>query len=292
MLGPARKFNDVSQEFLNLGQSSTKVILTLNHLDQPVIVKSSPSSYLRLQKQFEKHLIAANGSMEPLRVPEVLSEYSNSEYTMSYSPGVPLGYFLATADHEETSFISDQIMKYFSNSLKSSFQNLDNPAKRAFSRRITDILSNLDVENLQLDFLQSLSKACLDTINRFNVPIGWNHGDFSFENLLIDENALTVTAIDFLDSPFDSIYLDIGRLWLDCNYGWWGAGISQTANEILNAKAIAKRLLHFVKEQDLELDILPLFAGFAIIRIFPYTKNPTRIAFLKNAAARIEGELL
>jgi hypothetical protein len=278
------------QNYLSLGQSNSEISLESEPGGLKIVRKRTTGDPRRLRFQYEKHLAAQVGPMEPLKVPRIVGEFNIDSYSMDFSPGIPLGFFLTIADRHEVQQINFSICDYF-NSILHSASFVRNHLSESLKMKFNSILEQLALQPGDFDFVFHLVDSCLRVLPEIEIGAGWNHGDFSFENLLVDRDTLQVTAIDFLDSPFDSPYLDLGRYWLDANYGWWGAGLAPSANFTLNAKSLKQGALDVQKRSEMDPRVFPLFAGMAVARIVPYTKNPTRMAFLKNAAWRIGEDL-
>jgi hypothetical protein len=111
---------------------------------------------------------------------------------------------------------------------------------------------------------------------------------YVFENILVSSSVQTVNLIDFLNSPFESPMIDLGRLWLDARFGWWGWGMSPSANSELNGEIIANMISRVAKSNGISRESLNLFAGLAVLRVAPYTRNPVRLAFLKKASMSLK----
>lgn len=285
------KNNRINQpDYLSLGQSSSQIIFGTNEHGIKTVQKSTETDPARLYFQFEKHLAAQDGRMSPLKVPSVIGDFEVSSYKMEFSSGIPLGFFLILADRHEVQAVSQSILRYFDLILENSKPDLKS-VSQDFDTKLQNIALKLDSTQGNFDFISKLIEICLNVLPEIELRSGWNHGDFSFENLLVDRDTGEVTAIDFLDSPFETPFIDFGRFWLDAKYGWWGAGLAPSANFSLNAKALMASLAGFQKTSKFDSRILPLFAGLAVSRIVPYTTNPTRMAFLKNAAWRIGEDL-
>jgi hypothetical protein len=118
----------------------------------------------------------------------------------------------------------------------------------------------------------------------------WNHGDLSLENLLFQPETKKVFAIDFLDSPFETVLLDAGRFWLDVGLGWWGDGVRPVATSQANLFELRSRLSNRLAKTGIDNRDLIAFATLASLRVLPYTHNPVRRAFLKMSLLRFQGD--
>jgi hypothetical protein len=222
--------------------------------------------------------------MSPIKTPKIIKPYELEIgfYDMQFIRADQLGKFLQGADSEQMNLVSEIIVSFFRNQFINA--KVDETINDRFAKKL-DELSDKDKKSDNT--FRSLRKFTLDMNNKMIHLGGWNHGDFSFENILVSNDGAIVSAIDFLDSPFDSPMIDLGRIWLDVKYGWWGAGFSEPSNMRLNRGALEKNLLNFALEIGINQKEIELFSALAILRIIPYTENVTRLSFLKFAASKI-----
>lgn len=276
-------------EFLTMGQSESTVHIE-NSSGALRIVKSSPSKNLRFHNQYRKHKLAERSMMEPLLVPKVLSEFKNFSYEMEYVYGVPIGNFIGFCDQQELQKPIEKICNYFDRLLTTADTTRVDELQLAFKEKLKVLKTELHSVNERNSLFRKLIEYLESSIEKIYLPSGWNHGDFSFENILVGEYSHQIFALDFLDSPFESPLIDIGRIWLDSRFGWWGAGLHANSCYQSNAKALSGAILDTILPHSITTFELNIFAGLAILRVRPYTLNPLRIAFLKNSALQILGE--
>lgn len=263
-------------DYLSLGQSNDY----LEVIDNKSFIKKS-SKNNRLKNQYEKHIEAISLG---LTAPRIINNFNDSSYTMEYINGIPIGFYLKTYSLLDCKPVIDNLIKIIENifnmskngNIKKNFKDKMNDLSKKY---ISDDECPLIIKNLY-----SAINSELDDV--LNIK-GWNHGDLSFENILIIPDTKDVILIDFLDSPFESPLIDLGRIWLDSNFGWWGQGVEESPNSLINLNYLTKRILDFSKKNNINKKNLYIFSGFAILRIYPYTKDPVRIAFLKKAAHEI-----
>lgn len=270
---------------LPLGQSGSRVELVSSPDNSPVVRKFADFRNIeRLELQFKKHQEANSGLMSPIKTPEILKPYDAEIkfYEMQFIRADQLGKFLQGADSEQMKLVSEFIVKFFRNQFINA--KVDETINALFAKKVEELSDN--DKNSDITF-RNLRKFSLEVNNEMIHLNGWNHGDFSFENILVSNDGAVVSAIDFLNSPFDSPMIDLGRIWLDVKYGWWGTGFSEPSNMRLNRGALEKNLLNFALEIGLNQKKIELFSALAILRIIPYTENVTRLSFLKFAATKI-----
>jgi hypothetical protein len=278
-------YNHNNDLTLPLGQSGSRVELVSSLDNSPIVRKfANYSNIERLELQFKKHQEANFGLMSPIKTPKIIKPYELEIgfYDMQFIRADQLGKFLQGADSEQMNLVSEIIVSFFRNQFINA--KVDETINDRFAKKL-DELSDKDKKSDNT--FRSLRKFTLDMNNKMIHLGGWNHGDFSFENILVSNDGAIVSAIDFLDSPFDSPMIDLGRIWLDVKYGWWGAGFSEPSNMRLNRGALEKNLLNFALEIGINQKEIELFSALAILRIIPYTENVTRLSFLKFAASKI-----
>jgi hypothetical protein len=211
--------------------------------------------------------------------PKILEPLKNNSYCMQYISGMNLGNFLKIASKREILLIQKIISNYFRTIVDASNTTLDANSLLRMKEKLVSLEKN--VASYDHKGFVVLLRIVREYFLSAKISAGWNHGDFSLENLIISHTSKSVFAIDLLDSPFDSPYIDLGRFWLDIKYGWWGNGLTLGSNEFLNSRAFEDEMrIEFSKE---EIRRIEYFAAFALLRILPYTSNPVRLAFLKSA---------
>ena len=275
--------NQSDKEPFSLGQSGAKLSL-VDHGRGRAIRKECVDQGLqnRLRKQFEKHQLALEQrSMDPILLPELYTDFGVGGYTMQYVQALTVGHLLASGSRGQLLAVSEVVGEYFAR------------------HRAAALPSNEDKKiNIKLDELTSTYTAMADPISsslglralellykhfaQNETFSSWNHGDFSLENLLFQAETGRVYAVDLLDSPFDSILLDAGRLWMDLNHGWWGQGLRPSGTTRANALELKDRVSYYFKEVSIEAEDLAAYSAFSALRILPYTLNPVRKAFLKT----------
>jgi serine/threonine protein kinase len=261
-----------------LGQSGSTVSIISKEGFSPELLVRKTSYEGRFSLQFEKHLEAEqNLRMSPLKVPEILENLSNNSYAMQYILSENLGEFIL---NHQSILVQNEIISYLNKAIGNENMNITSKNKliNYFEKKITlnyelGYIKNFDIESVVHRFSECI------ILNK--VTEGWNHGDFSFENILVTSNGSNVFVVDFLDSPVDTPLIDFGRLYLDLSLGWWNSNkkINELNSQIERFKVQIESL---ILEKGLHLEVLKLFALFACVRIMPYTKNPVRLGFLKS----------
>jgi len=274
---------------MELGQSASRLEVIKNSNDEYLVKKYGSST--RLRTQFNKHMEALEKGILPMKVPKIVGEFDakSNSYIMEYIRGNPLGIFISNTSSVEINSASEIMCSY----IYSSFDNssTDSNLNSQFEIKLDLITDKIKETHEINNIFYELAMFCQASNQKYAYPSGWNHGDLSFENIIVVDNSLDLYGIDFLDSPFESPLIDFGRLWLDSKYGWWGSGYKETSNSFINRSILSKNLQNVANKLEIQSEIINLFTAFAILRIRPYTKKALRLAYLKSAAKKIlEGD--
>lgn len=249
------------------------------------MVKASTNDFNRLEKQYDKQLLAYNsGLMNPILVPKVVGQWDGTSFRMLFAPGTPLGFFLGTASPKQALKVAESLGAYFARPSK----NLAPREKYSVGlhNKFRQIESYLAANGL--DWAMSLLEWTETHISaQTSLPIAWHHGDFSFENLLVAQGGKEIWAIDFLDSPIESPLIDLGRIWLDSEFGWWKFHMKRNSNRLLNEQALATALRGSVLFRDNGQQLVEAFSALALLRMIPYTISPIRMGYLKSTSHKI-----
>jgi hypothetical protein len=216
--------------------------------------------------------------------PRIFSNFLGNSYKMEFLPGTPLGFELNLANSEEAVFISKQIRNFFSNLFNlSSFDNYDETISK-LRNKILVMRSTMNSHDLLIrksfDFL-------LDNVHSLYMPVGWNHGDLSLENIIVIGDDKSLYFLDFLDSPIETPMIDIARILLDLDHGWWGNNLKSTATWETNRLLVIREINLFLADHNIDKKSVDFFSIFAALRVLPYTKSPVRIGYLKTSLSKI-----
>lgn len=264
----------------NFGQSGStfEVVQTKSG---PALRKSKLGDS-RLLQQFEKHSKAQGQSLRGLKTPRVLSGFHDFGYLMELVHAIPIGQALGQISLPQINDLSAKFTEYFT-SIWSHSVRPDESFAHLLDKKIRS-LENYALKQENPIFRQAIN-VLFQNQELALMSQGWNHGDFSYENILISQNGTNteVYMVDFLDSPFDSPLLDFGRFWLDMNYGWWGNRFEPSSTWIINNKLLRENFLNLLDNLGILFSSVLYFTLIASLRIVPYTKNPVRIAHLKTS---------
>ena len=266
----------INSEDLSYGQSGDLVQYEV--LDGKVVVtKRAGSESTRLHAQYLKQSTFL--SSEHIQIPKIIAPWNGEAFSMEYVPSMPLGKYFQTASVSELANCCDKIVDFIKDQIaKSKISNDPLSHDSDFLEKIRNMQSSLTESSHKIvhraaGILELWSSS-------FPQLIGPNHGDFSFENILINPRSNEVWLVDFLDSPIETPLLDIGRILIDSEHGWWGSGIYPSASEKIAGNSLGIRIRTECELIGITSSQLSFFKMFTALRIIPYTTNPLRMAIL------------
>ena len=245
-----------------------------------LIYKESPSEdyNLRLKLQAEKQ---ASFTSEFANSPKIISGFiKEGRYIveMEYINGQKFSNFILNNSFDKTIYVFDNILKYLK-------YNIDN----------CDELIELETIKAKLITLQADSaisssriiESLLPLVDKCKIPLGYCHGDLTFENVLAFDNK--VFFIDFLDSYINSPFIDISKIYQDLYFRW--SYRNQNINALVNLKLdyLKKHLIENLQLSDQDIFAIEILLVINILRIIPYTDDfKLKINLLLNSKKIIE----
>ena len=265
-----------NSEDLSYGQSGDLVHYEV--LDSKVVVtKRAGSDSTRLHAQYLKQ--SNFSSSNHIQVPKIIMPWNGEAFSMEYVPSMPLGKYLQTASVSEVANCGESIVNFVKEQMtKSKISHAPLNHDLNFLEKIKSMQASLSKSNHKV--VQRAAEILEIWSKTFPQLIGPNHGDFSFENILINPRSSEVWLVDFLDSPIESPLLDVGRFLIDSEHGWWGSGIYPLASEKIAGNALGLRIRTECELLGITSSQLSFFKMFTALRIIPYTTNPLRMAIL------------
>lgn len=265
-----------NSEDLSYGQSGDLVQYEV--LDGKVVVtKRAGSDSSRLHAQYRKQ--STFPSSMHIQVPKIIIPWHDDAFSMEYVPSMPLGKYFQTASVSELASCGDKIVNFIKDQIaKSKISNAPLNHDLDFLEKIRNMQTSLTESNHKI--VHRAAEILEPWSSSFPQLIGPNHGDFSFENILINPRSNEVWLVDFLDSPIESPLLDVGRILIDSEHGWWGSGIYPLASEKIAGNSLGMRIRTECELIGITSDQLSFFKMFTALRIIPYTTNPLRMAIL------------
>ena len=151
-------------------------------------------------------------------------------------------------------------------------------ARDIFERKLSDLRTKLPVDN-------EIINHALDLLENHNwsklVPTQC-HGDMTLENIIIKDDRMYF--IDFLDSFYDSWFLDIGTLLQDIQVMWsYRFQKEVSMNTVLRLIVFRDLLLDEIRKIDPSY-IIEIYYSLLqkLIRIYPYTEDEFTYNFLNE----------
>ncbi len=218
-------------------------------------------------------------------------------FEMEYIPGRSLARALMEGDPPEPGELSRFLFGVLDHHRTSEGPALE---KRIFSEKLTAISGRCApvLERLGLaDDFAKLVAAVLE--GDLEAPQSPGHGDFTFDNILIDKNGRFI-LIDFDDPGFSSWKLDLAKLMQDV-WGRWclrhllleSPGSVAAVNALVELDQVRSELTSRI------LDAFPVtrpdlarFCLFHLARILPYCQDDRMVLFIMANVRRILAEQL
>jgi serine/threonine protein kinase len=235
----------------------------------------------RLKAQCEKQ---ETFKCETINTPKVLDSGYTEEglfyFDMEYIQGITLAEYIKTMEIGKVKnlvkmLVSSVIPK------KSYVMTQEEKAHVAeiFSNKIKSLRENLIGKNNEI-INQSLD--LLETHDWTRLTPSQCHGDMSLENIIVKNDNLYF--IDFLDSFYDSWFLDIGTLLQDVQVMWsYRFQDNVSMNTVLRLIVFRDLLLDEIRTID-EGYVIEIYYSLLqkLIRIYPYTNDEITYKFLNE----------
>lgn len=277
----------VDVDFLkSLGQSGAQLSF-LNSGKIATVRKLSTEA--RFHKQYLLHQQFLRLKTQDCRVlssPRITAEFFENQYEMEFVAGKPLGLILGYLTGPQLKVVTDQLVNHLQVLLEHA-DKFEKPSEE-FLTKVHGLNKNFNWLSLPKQVEKNYMYLVEDLAN-CRIPIGICHGDFSLENLIFQPIRGKVLMLDFLDAPVSSPLIDLGRFWLDVNYGWWKSSLTESTSDWLNRRKIRNVISSEILTLPKILELTEKFAIIAAMRIAPYTKNVIRLAKLKSVLTKSLG---
>ncbi len=232
---------------------------------------------LKIQCEKQKNFCSCS-----IHAPEVYNQGYTEDglffFDMEYIQGKTLAEHIKTMEIGEIKgLVKSLVESLVPNTQQTVSQENYNLTKEIFAKKLSSLRENLanknnDVINTALDMLETHDWGKL-------IP-SVCHGDMTLENIIIKNDKLYL--IDFLDSFYDSWFLDIGTLLQDV-YVMWSYRFQKQANmnTVLRLVVFHDLLIDEIKKINYEYVIEIYYSLLQkLVRIFPYTKDEHTYNFL------------
>ena len=217
----------------------------------------------RLQKQMKKQ---AEFKHDVLKVPEVYSHgYSDNlfYFDMQFISGIPFHNYVSLNDTNNMIPIIDKICDFLK-----ALPTEDGDASIVIEQKIMSLSLNASTD------MHKYFDYCLD-FDWSHIPISDNHGDLTFENILIYRD--DVYFIDFLDSFIQTKYVDYAKLLQDVILDWsWRHNMNKP---LIKTICLYDKILESLSCE--EIDMSKRLLVLNLLRIVPYSDRTT-LKYLKS----------
>lgn len=272
----------------NLGGHSGCQIFLMEDDDGKVYVRkiSKDKEYNhRLKSQSEKQ---ASFCGDPIKAPKVFNQGYTEDglyfFDMEYIQGVTLAEYVKTMEIGKVKGLVETLVS----SLIPQKQVLVSEAQKKavadiFGNKISGLHQNLfgnnEIVNQALDLLKTHDWSKLYPSQC--------HGDLTLENIIIRNDRLYF--IDFLDSFYDSWFLDVGTLLQDVQVMWsYRSQDEVSMNTVLRLIVFRDLLLDEIKKIDPNYVFEVYYSLLQkLIRIYPYTKDEVTYQFLNEKTSLV-----
>lgn len=212
------------------------------------------------QREFEHYRIKKPS------VYECGTENDRFYFTMEYVNGVQLSTFISRNTVRDLDPIIGQLLTFVRSNICDVTKDFGAPV----SEKLWSISS---VSRLQID---RYVQYCL-AFDWSAIPIGYCHGDLTFENMLVHQSNLYF--IDFLDSFIETPYLDLSKLLLDILVLWsWRF---EKRRPIIKSAYIYDIVLSQLESR--EVEIVRRLLVLNLLQILPYANAHRDALFVQNA---------
>lgn len=235
------------------------------------------NSRLRIQCKKQENFIS-----KIIKTPKILDKgYTEDElfyFDMEYIQGITLVEYVKSIEIGKVKGLVEALVNSFVPQIFSEMtQEEKNNINRIFENKLSDLRKNLS--HIKYPKLYS-ALDLLESHDWSNLSPSNCHGDLTLENIIIQDGKLYL--IDFLDSFYDSWFLDIGTLLQDIEVMWsFRYQTNIEMNTILRLIVFRDLLLDEVKKINSDY-VIEIYYSLLLklIRIYPYIKDDLTNRFL------------
>lgn len=267
----------------NLGGHSGCQIFLIEEDDGSVYVRkiSKDKEYnSRLKIQSEKQ---ASFSGDPIKTPKVLNTGYTDEglyyFDMEYIQGVTLAEYIKTMEIGKVKGLVEALVSSLVPQKQVEIsKEQQEKVKNVFDKKIADLHNKLYGNNKIVD--QAL--CLLEKHDWSKLVPSQCHGDMTLENIIVKNDRLYF--IDFLDSFYDSWFLDIGTLLQDVQVMWSYRFQNEVSmNTVLRLIVFRDLLLDEIRKLDATYTLEIYYSLLQkLVRIYPYTTDELTYNFLNE----------
>ena len=268
----------------NLGGHSGCQIYLIEDDDGKIFVRkiSKDEDYNeRLKAQSEKQA-SFNGN--PVKAPAVLNQGYTEEglyfFDMEYVQGITLAEYIKTMEIGKVKGLVESLVSIIIPKRSiTSIPECKSDASQIFAKKLSGLRKTLSVHNNPV-IEQSL--ILLEAHDWSKLTHSQCHGDMTLENIIVKNDILYF--IDFLDSFYDSWFLDVATLLQDVQV-MWSYRFQETVsmNTVLRLIVFRDLLIDEIKKVN-PAYVVEIYYSLLqkLIRIYPYTKDELTYHFLNE----------
>lgn len=230
----------------------------------------------RLERQCEKQKRFVHSV---LRTPKIYEQgYVDGlfYFDMEYVKGITLCEYIKTIEVASLR----QVVDVFAYMFTGADADADAATNEVFKAKVLDLEHQIDLTQNSI-----LNEACakLKNYDWSNFSLSMCHGDLTFENIIVSNDNLYL--IDFLDSFYDSVYIDLGKMLQDLIALWsYRKEPEISSNTLIRLKIFKDLLLSKVTAQNGNLVIRNAYYALLLhlVRIVPYIKDQYTYDFVTS----------
>lgn len=240
----------------------------------------------RLKAQSEKQA-SFNGA--PVKAPVVLNQGYTEEglyfFDMDYVQGITLAEYIKTMEIGKVKgLVESLVSSIIPKRSITSIPECKSDVSQIFAEKLLGLRKTLSVHNNPV-IDQSL--ALLEAHDWSKLTYSQCHGDMTLENIITQNDKLYF--IDFLDSFYDSWFLDIGTLLQDVQI-MWSYRFQETVsmNTVLRLIVFRDLLIDEIKKVN-PVYVVEIYYSLLqkLIRIYPYIKDEFTYHFLNEKTSLV-----
>jgi tRNA A-37 threonylcarbamoyl transferase component Bud32 len=253
----------------------------------------------RLLKQADKQQKAADLEYQHIRVPkifDVMSDERHATIKMQYVYSKNFVEYFEQSGFEQIDYLIHAIEYFVEKEL------LQSPVRRVpkeiFIEKFEDVRSKTLIkpemaEDVQVKELMQCAAVVFESMDDWQIPVGWCHGDLTFSNILFNGN--NYYLIDFLDSYVETPLQDIVKIRQDTAYRWSQLMYMQSCDSV-RLRIIFDKIdrevdAYFSERYEWYRRYYKPMQLMNLLRILPYATEHRVIDYLKTIISQLLNEI-
>jgi thiamine kinase-like enzyme len=213
----------------------------------------------RLKQQCDKQ---RKFSHKSLLAPKIFSEGLIGDlfyFDMEYVNGLKFNDYIKIKSFDQVKSLFKDLLDFIFDNINDCCQNFDEVINDKIDSIVNTKLIDIKiVENLKI-------------IAKKPIPMGFCHGDFTFENIIISNDKIYL--IDFLDSYIDSPIIDISKILQELDLDWSNRNTHSNLTSVVKNHFLKSILLERIAKEIQDVSLVNLQRKLTLMRILPYTTN-------------------